>query len=71
MELIPTTTGGFRVQKRTGEHYEVYFKNFKAGTMLLVAEGLTKEQAETLKERLNDTLYGDIRELKNEPTKGV
>lgn len=60
-------SGAFRIQKRTADHYEVFFKSFRSGVMLLVGDGLTKAQAEDLKERLNDTLYGYYRELKSVP----
>lgn len=59
----PTASGGFRIVKRQRDHYEVYYKAFRSGLMVLVTDGLSKAEAETLKERLNDTLYGYFREL--------
>lgn len=54
--LKPVSTGGFRTVKRKGDHYEVHFKSFAPGLMVMVAFGLTKQQADELKEELNTNL---------------
>lgn len=55
-EMKPVSTGGFRTVKRKGNHYEVHFKAFAPGLMVLVAFGLSKAEADALKESLNNTL---------------
>jgi hypothetical protein len=48
--------GGFRIQRRQGNNWEVWYKNYRSEMMTLVAFDLTEEQAIYLRDRLHRTL---------------
>ena len=56
---MTTKAGAFRIVKRSGDAYEVFFKNFNNDVMVLVAEAMPKPKAEILKEDLNAVLFGE------------
>jgi len=55
-------TGAFRVEKRTVDHWEVFYKHFGSGIMVLICSGLSRSLAIELKQNLNDQLRGEITE---------
>ena len=64
--MTAQNAGAFRIQKRTADLYEVWFKSFRSGVMIMIADGVTKTEAETLKDNLNTLMYDFIRNVAND-----
>ena len=55
--MKPKTTGAFRAIRKKGPEWEVWFKHFNSGMMILIAYSLTRQQAEKRKDNLNAEIY--------------
>ena len=58
--MITEYNGMFRIMRRQGECWEVWFKNFRGETMTLIATGLSVAVASTLKDNLNKELQSQV-----------
>lgn len=49
-------TGQFRTVPRTRTHWEVWYKHYLSGVMVLIADGLTPGLAKELRDNLNNQI---------------